>query len=197
MFFQAITKSLLICSRIRLLCSLRDARKVSLTVLLNYFLNYFTPTSLSSARQFLAIYTFSFYSCPLERTLGLLEAVCLLDKPEVKLAHLRPSRALDDRFPDNRSCLPTPSRLAHHSPLFVGAHRRRLGNHHRKNLAEGLSDRVRIEVREAMSGRLAPVEVPFFRQKTPEGAVFLLGLLCLHKGVGWVAHARTRRRFLW
>lgn len=174
--------------------SRRDARNISLTVLFKYF----TPMSPLSALQFLAIYTSSFDSCPLERMLVLLAAARRPGKLEVKLELRQSSRdPTVDRCPDNHSCLPFPNRLAHRSPLFVGAHRRRLRNHHRKTSGEGLVDRVRIEVREAMSRRLAPAEVLSFRQNTLGVAVLLLGLLYLHKGVVWVAHGRIRRQFLW
>lgn len=165
---------------------------------LTVLLNSFTPTSLLSALQFLAIYTFSFYSCQLERMSVLLAAACCQGTLEVTLANRRaPQDQAVDRFPDSHSCLPFPAHRARCSPLFVGVHRRRLRSHHRKTLVEGLSVRVRIEVREAMSRRIAPVEVPSYRQKTPGVAAFPLGLLYLHTGVAWVAHDRTRRLFLW
>ena len=148
--------------------------------------------------QSLAVYTFSFYSCPLVRMLVHLEALCRSGKPEVKLA-LRPFSPdpAVDRFPDIHSYLPFPTRLAHRSPLFVGVHRRRLRNHLRKTSEEGLVDQVRIEVREAMSRRISPVGVPSLLKKTPGLAVPLLGLLCLQRGVVWVVHDRIRHLFLW
>ena len=145
--------------------------------------------------QFLVIYTFSFYSCPLERMLVLLEAAERLGMRAVKPERRRFSPN-DDRFPDNRRCPPFPSRLDHYSPLFVGAHRRQLRNHRQKT-SEALSGRLRIEFRGATSRRNIPVEVPSFRQKWREPAVPPVGLLYPHKGEASVAHDRIRRLFLW